>query len=221
MKPPSNPYRKQLETIGQIQREKKESLFGFERWFSMALVCFLMIMPAMLVRWVGGRYGYLGRKIAVETFALAKPLGLLIILWCGLSRTDWAKWFSLVALADLYSYLLGLFFLGRYYTPPASYGRSLLLIGINFLESILAFSVLYLNTSSLQCGTTTVKAWSHAVYFSVVTASTVGYGDIAPVDPFGRLLSVLQILGSFVFVTVIISSFVSRHSTDRSKHRAQ
>ncbi|MBD0421098.1 two pore domain potassium channel family protein [Streptomyces sp. TRM S81-3] len=40
-----------------------------------------------------------------------------------------------------------------------------------------------------------------ALYFTVVTLATVGYGDITPRGQTARVLTVLQILYSFVFLT--------------------
>ncbi|RBI83732.1 two pore domain potassium channel family protein [Rhodosalinus halophilus] len=43
--------------------------------------------------------------------------------------------------------------------------------------------------------------WIDALFFAVVTISTVGYGDIVPQTPLGRLLTVVYIvLGIGVFV---------------------
>ncbi|MEU6123697.1 potassium channel family protein [Streptomyces sp. NPDC047123] len=40
-----------------------------------------------------------------------------------------------------------------------------------------------------------------ALYFTVVTLATVGYGDITPTGQSARVLTILQILYSFVFLT--------------------
>ena len=36
--------------------------------------------------------------------------------------------------------------------------------------------------------------WLDAAYFCVVTAATVGYGDIHPVTPYGRLFTIFYII---------------------------
>src|ERR1035441_992716 len=123
---PGNPYSKQRELILKVWRRDK--LFGIERWFLLFLAASLMVLPGMLVRFLGGRSGYLGRKLAVEAWAIAKPVALLAVLALGFSGHRWAAIFALVALSDLYAYLLGLVFLNRFYTTPASYGRSVLLL---------------------------------------------------------------------------------------------
>jgi voltage-gated potassium channel len=39
-----------------------------------------------------------------------------------------------------------------------------------------------------------------AIYFSVVTLTTVGFGDITPVSPYGRIITVLIIISGIVFI---------------------
>ncbi|MDI3334831.1 potassium channel family protein [Defluviimonas aestuarii] len=43
-----------------------------------------------------------------------------------------------------------------------------------------------------------------AIYFSVITLSTVGYGDLYPVTPIGKVFTIIYILvGIGVFVTLV------------------
>lgn len=215
MKRPANPYRKQLQLIGQIKAAEPQHLFGLERWFALGLAGFLMLMPGMLIRWLGGLGGYLGRKRTVDAYALTKPLALLILLTSGLAVRPWSAVVAVIMLADLYSYVLGLVFLRRFYSTPASYERSVLLLGVNFGEAILAFSVLYLWSQSIGHAGVPVSSWVEGVYFSVVTAATVGYGDLTPMTALGRLLVVLQVLTSLLFVLVVVGTFVGRMSESK------
>jgi hypothetical protein len=178
-----------------------------------------MIMPAMLVRWLGGIRGYLARKRAVDTYTLAKPVTLLLLLACGVSSHTWAAVAAAIMLVDLYSYLLGLVFLQRFYTEPASYRRSVLLLGVNFVEASLAFAVLYLFSGSIGHSGVPATSWGEVVYFSVITAATVGYGDLTPLTPVGRILVVFQVFASLFFVVVIVATFVGRLA-DKKKDRA-
>ncbi|KES05292.1 membrane protein [Streptomyces toyocaensis] len=61
-----------------------------------------------------------------------------------------------------------------------------------------------------------------ALYFTLVTVATIGYGDITPHGQAARLVTILQILYSFVFLTAaataLTQSFratVSRRDTPR------
>jgi voltage-gated potassium channel len=52
-----------------------------------------------------------------------------------------------------------------------------------------------------------------AVYFSFVTLTTTGYGDIAPVANLSRLLAILEAITGTFYVAVVISRLVALYST--------
>lgn len=53
-----------------------------------------------------------------------------------------------------------------------------------------------------------------ALYMSMVTLSTVGYGDVLPISKVARMLSMMEAtLGTF-YVTVLLSRLVSLHTSD-------
>ncbi|MGC0385663.1 potassium channel family protein [Streptomyces sp. SAI-129] len=64
-----------------------------------------------------------------------------------------------------------------------------------------------------------------ALYFTVVTLATVGYGDITPRGQASRVVTILQITYSFVFLTAAATALTSRmrdmvvRRTDRGRRR--
>jgi voltage-gated potassium channel len=58
-------------------------------------------------------------------------------------------------------------------------------------------------------------AGTNAFYFSFVTLSTVGYGDIVPVSPVARMLAVVEAMTGLLYVAVLIARLVSMYSTQR------
>jgi hypothetical protein len=51
-----------------------------------------------------------------------------------------------------------------------------------------------------------------AVYFSFITLTTVGYGDITPVSPAARMLAMMEAMTGTLFVGVLIARLVSLYS---------
>ncbi|MCB1112171.1 MAG: two pore domain potassium channel family protein [Chlamydiia bacterium] len=54
-----------------------------------------------------------------------------------------------------------------------------------------------------------VLNWSDIVYFSFTTLTTLGYGDITPVNPFARSIAILEAITGILFIPVIVSGAMS------------
>ena len=53
-------------------------------------------------------------------------------------------------------------------------------------------------------------------YFSYVTLTTLGYGDIVPISPLARSLAVLEALTGVLFLAVLISRLVGSYRSERT-----
>jgi hypothetical protein len=59
----------------------------------------------------------------------------------------------------------------------------------------------------------------NAIYFSFVTLSTVGFGDITPVSRFARMLAISEASTGIIYVTVVIARLVALYSSERRHER--
>jgi hypothetical protein len=57
-----------------------------------------------------------------------------------------------------------------------------------------------------------------ALYFTVVTLATVGYGDITPHGQAARLVTILQILYTFIFLTAAATALTNYLRTALRRH---
>jgi hypothetical protein len=57
----------------------------------------------------------------------------------------------------------------------------------------------------------------NAFYFSFITLSTVGYGDITPVSKVARMLAAMEAMTGLLYVAVLIARLVSLYSTPKSE----
>jgi hypothetical protein len=99
----------------------------------------------------------------------------------------------------------------RPWTPERS-RRSLLIASINFYEVVVAFAAVYHCSGLVGLGgdrSIPLPSPLAAVYFSAITMLTVGYGDFAPVDDWGRLLVMVQLCCSVLFVLYLLPSIVA------------
>jgi len=57
-----------------------------------------------------------------------------------------------------------------------------------------------------------------ALYFSMITLTTVGYGDIAPVSGPARMLAMLEAVSGTMYLAVLIARLVAIHTTNSASN---
>jgi hypothetical protein len=94
-------------------------------------------------------------------------------------------------------------------------------VSIYLLLGMLWFSVYcaidtYYPGSVLQGGSLLTNREDQLLYFSLITLSTIGYGDIVPVDPEARMLAALEGLVGVLYIAITVAILVSafRHQRD-------
>lgn len=58
-------------------------------------------------------------------------------------------------------------------------------------------------------------SWLDSLYFCVVTLATVGYGDITPKTPFGKLFTTFYILIGIGIFAAVVNYLLRRRATQR------
>lgn len=59
-----------------------------------------------------------------------------------------------------------------------------------------------------------------AIYFSLITLSTVGYGDIVPVSNIARMLAAMEAMIGTLYITVFIARLVALYTSQASANGA-
>lgn len=146
---------------------------------------------------------------------------LYVVVWFVLVLSlwilhDWVTvWVAIALVAyrlvDGLNYRLCIVFVDRYKQGWGlrSLNRSLILLFINYLEIVFGFAVLYLGTASIGNRGIPVAGRLNALYFSVVTVTTLGYGDMTPLDATGRILTATETIVGFVLVVLVMGSFLT------------
>ena len=73
------------------------------------------------------------------------------------------------------------------------------------------------NAFAFSTGPKETMSGFNAFYFSFITLSTVGYGDITPVPRIARWLAATEAMTGLLYVTVLIARLVSLYSTPKSQ----
>jgi hypothetical protein len=87
------------------------------------------------------------------------------------------------------------------------------------------FSLIYGTIESLAPGAFVSSSgaeitWQRLTYFSLVTISTLGYGDIVPVAAAAQSLSALEASLGTLYIAILIGRFVSLYQHDNSPTKA-
>ena len=106
-----------------------------------------------------------------------------------------------------------------------SFYRTILILGPLILLLIVSFAVDYFCLNDCDpnafIGISTGLTWIQEVfvyiYFSMVTFATIGFGDIVPLSGAAKLVVMLEIMTSFVFVFFILSNIFTVPGSNREK----
>ena len=167
-------------------------VFAVARSRRILAVAAALVIPAIVARWIHEirpallpQYVYLVPGLAYIIFLIGNLLHF--ILRAPRVNTE-------VLCAGVSSYLL----LGTSWTLAY-------LLLAEFNPTAFAFTV--------GSGSTAVMSGFTAYYFSFITLTTVGYGDIAPLSHVARMLATMEATTGTLFVAVLIARLVALYST--------
>ncbi len=87
-------------------------------------------------------------------------------------------------------------------------GAIITLIITSFAIDYLCVSEIYQNAfAGIQYNQPLTSRFLNLLYFSIVTFTTVGYGDVVPVLPVAKLITVFEMMSAFVVIVFIISKY--------------
>ena len=96
------------------------------------------------------------------------------------------------------------------HSPPWVYGSI-------YLSCIPIFGLIYLLTPSVLCGV----PWFDNFYFSAVTITTLGYGDLLPVTGLGKGLASFQAVFGVGLIGLFLNALAERRGKTLNERKAQ
>lgn len=121
--------------------------------------------------------------------------------------------FIIWRLAEIPVYQLSIIFVNRdALIKTSSFSRSIALFLINVSEVISIYAILYLSFGAIGYNNDTeaIKKPFEALYFSIITISTTGFGDIIPRSRCGRILAFSEIAIGILLFVIFFGIFISR-----------
>jgi Ion channel len=231
LRKPRPAIKNQVYTILRIWRNYSHDDIGLERLLRLALACAQFLTPGLYIKQISGQWGYQWRNITTEIYVFLKCLFPLVAMNAGWFKSAAVVWLSAYLVTETLIYLAVMMFVSDATRERISPRRSVLLLFLNFFEIMMSFALLFLHFSHRLPGffKPDIYTVTDAVYFSFVTAATVGFGDVVPVAPLAKHLVMLQITITFVFVGLFLNFFSNlfsraapvqtRYQTRKSSHR--
>lgn len=205
-----NAFRKQVTIVRKIWDNQDDISFGVERLVKLILAISQLFVPVMFIKLIFDKIGYFERKIAVESYLLFKIIFPILCIYYNWHAHIFLI-INIIFLLETLLYLGNLVFL-NHLMQPHSYRRAMLFVFLNYIEITLGFAAIYDFLNSMQQFAQNIifKNKVEIIYFSFVTASSIGFGDFVPQTAIAQCLVILQSMIFFLFVAIFMGFFVSR-----------
>jgi voltage-gated potassium channel len=160
-----------------------------------------------------------GAERRARQFALISGMLWIAVIWLS-AFIDWHSWQWLAQLIAYGGRSIFLFtiivFMLRHILRSREINLDLIFAAISIYLFIgMAFALLYRINTVLDPDALSVQIHEQAnqfatfIYFSFVTLTTLGYGDILPVSHFARTLAFLEAVLGVMYTAVLVASLVS------------
>jgi hypothetical protein len=202
-----NPIQKRILNIQSIWNNDHQEDNGIEKIFRLFLSISQLVFPGVYIKYIFSRKNYEYQDIAMDFYIILKLLFPIYILKNNLQDQNILIYIMVYVLLETVLYIPTLIFASDMLSRPRSYKRSMLLLFLNYLEIVFAFAVLYTLGDNMNKPFT---HWFDAIYFSIITANSVGYGDFYPITTFAKVLVSIQAMFFLSFVVLFLNFFSAK-----------
>ena len=202
-----NPIQKRILNIQSIWNNDHQEDNGIEKIFRLFLSISQLVFPGVYIKYIFSRKNYEYQDISMDFYIILKLVFPIYILKNNLQDQNILIYIMVYVLLETVLYIPTLIFASDMLSRPRSYKRSMLLLFLNYLEIVFAFAVLYTLGDNMNKPFT---HWFDAIYFSIITANSVGYGDFYPITPFAKVLVSIQAMFFLSFVVLFLNFFSAK-----------
>jgi hypothetical protein len=206
-KPKLNPIQKSILNIRAIWNNDHQDDNGIEKMVRLFLSGSQLLFPGIYIKYLACKKGYEYQDLALDFYVIAKVVFPLLTLIYDWQTNDYIVWILIYLLLETVLYIPTLIFASDLFSRPRSYKRSMLLLFFNYLEIVVSFGVLYTLGENMN---KPFGHWFDPIYFSMVSSSSIGFGDYYPVTTFGKVLVSLQAMFFLSFVVLFLNFFSTK-----------
>ena len=191
--------------LNEFPENKVNNLSIIEKSF-MSLIIFIRSLSLVHIKDIFKK-GKIRSEIS-EFYVLGRLFFMFYILFSSLINNLHIYILVIYFLIDGLNYRLCIFFVDRYKKDWGlrSINRTIILLMLNYFEIIIGFSIFYYLTKSIVYSDTLkiITSPIQSLYFSAITITTLGYGDMTPISSIGRILVILELGLGFILTIIII-----------------
>jgi hypothetical protein len=210
VQPKFNPIQKRIQNIQSIWNNDHQEDNGIEKIVRLILASSQLLFPGIYIKYWASKKGVEYQDLALDFYVLLKVIFPIVILVNHWQSQEWLIWILVYVFLETVFYIPTLIFASDLFSKPRSYKRSMLLLFFNYLEIAFAYAVFY------SVGNYMNKPffhWFDSIYFSIVTSSSIGYGDYHPITPIGKFLVTTQALLFLFFIVLFLNFFSTKVKT--------
>ena len=195
-----------LSKIQRVWNSEDYEDYGLERIFRLILITSKLLFLGLYFEHLTGKISRANKRLFSEFYVVFKAILPYIILSNNLAQNPVLQFLNIYFLLETFVFIFNRIFVSEHFLPEG-YRRSLLLLFFSFAEVVLAFAVIYSSGNYLN---QPVDNYIDAIYFSMMTSATIGYGDIHPINETGKLIAMSQALTSLAFIILFFNFFNSK-----------
>ncbi|MEO5777730.1 MAG: potassium channel family protein [Flavobacterium sp.] len=203
-KPKFNPIERRILNINAIWNNDHQFDNGIEKIVRLFLSSSQLLFPGVYIKYLANKIGHEYKDLAIDFYVLGKVIFPLFILINRLQENHIVIGIMMYLLLETVLYIPTLIFASDLFSKPRSYKRSMLMLFLNYLELIFSFAVLYTYGQNMN---KPFENWFDAVYFSIVSSNSIGFGDYYPITTFGKVLVSIQAMFFLSFVVLFLNFF--------------
>ena len=208
--PKFNPIQKRIQNIQSIWNNDHQEDNGIEKIVRLILASSQLLFPGIYIKYWASKKGVEYQDLALDFYVLLKVIFPIVILINQWQNQEWLIWILVYVFLETVFYIPTLIFASDLFSKPRSYKRSMLLLFFNYLEIAFAYAVFYSVRNYMN---KPFFHWFDSIYFSIVTSSSIGYGDYHPITPMGKFLVTTQALLFLFFIVLFLNFFSTKVKT--------
>lgn len=189
--------------IKEVWNDKNSPSYGIRRVLRLFLILIHIFYPTVIINNLAANLSPIMQKLLLDFYVFSKFIWLVLVLASGWYNNLFIVIFTAYLISETVLYILSMIVLPDYYKRSMIFSRVMIMLIFNYFQVSLVFSIIHLYGDFLNESLTPITA----IYFSIITMTTLGYGEFYPVTKAGYIIIIIQSIIFTLFVMLFINYF--------------